>query len=51
MNAEKFVARLGVKKTKLVVTKEVGEEGPKDANEVLIEGEGEVIKYLKESQK
>ncbi len=37
MNAEKFVARLGVQKTKLVMTKKVGEVGPKDANDVLIE--------------
>jgi twinkle protein len=51
MNAEKFVAKLGVSRTKLVTTKKVGEKGPKDANDVLIEDQGAVIKYLKDSHK
>lgn len=43
MNVEKFAEKLGIQRTKIVLTKKLGEQGPKDANDALIEDPDSII--------
>lgn len=38
MNIDKFVSKLGADRTRIIKTKNVGESGPKDANDALKAG-------------
>ena len=35
MNIQKFVQKLGADRTKVVKTKKIGDDGPKDCNDAL----------------